>query len=252
MSISELDFPTVTVCPPKGSNTALNYDLIKADNNSLTHQDRETLIEAAYNIFIEPYHQHIIRTMLGMVSPGNVDQVYKGFQSFPRPYGGSGFEVVMWNNSGIMQNVGFGDELDSVINTKEHLQHMVIQFPSNMDEIVGLGTLVINLEYETKKVEGWQEEVKYSEGPTYKVYTESKTWEDAEATCQSDGGHLASVHSEREQLQLTAQYGKLSFWIGGRRPAWSWAWSWSDGSPWGYTRLNLDNRHSGLCLQTQS
>ena len=25
--ISELDFPTVTVCPPEGPNTALNYDL---------------------------------------------------------------------------------------------------------------------------------------------------------------------------------------------------------------------------------
>ena len=38
--IADLDFPTVTVCPSKDSLTALNYDLMKADNNSLTEQDR--------------------------------------------------------------------------------------------------------------------------------------------------------------------------------------------------------------------
>ena len=27
--IADLDFPTITVCPPKGSNTALNYDLTR-------------------------------------------------------------------------------------------------------------------------------------------------------------------------------------------------------------------------------
>ena len=33
--ISELDFPTVTICPPEGSNTALNYDLARARNITL-------------------------------------------------------------------------------------------------------------------------------------------------------------------------------------------------------------------------
>ena len=34
--ISELDFPIVTVCPPQGSNTVLNYDLVRARNITLT------------------------------------------------------------------------------------------------------------------------------------------------------------------------------------------------------------------------
>ena len=42
-ALSDLPFPTVTVCPPKGSNTALNYDLMKANNDSLTDEDRENL-----------------------------------------------------------------------------------------------------------------------------------------------------------------------------------------------------------------
>ena len=43
--IADLDLPTVTVCPPKGSRTALYYDLMKADNNSLTEENREELKE---------------------------------------------------------------------------------------------------------------------------------------------------------------------------------------------------------------
>ena len=42
--ISELEFPTVTVCPPENSNTALNYDLMRAINITLTDKDRQALI----------------------------------------------------------------------------------------------------------------------------------------------------------------------------------------------------------------
>ena len=33
--IDNLDFPTVTVCPPKDSNTAIYHDLVKAGNKTL-------------------------------------------------------------------------------------------------------------------------------------------------------------------------------------------------------------------------
>ena len=48
--ISELEFPTVTVCPPRGSHTALNYDLVKAGNQSLSQEDRDNLKQAAFSI----------------------------------------------------------------------------------------------------------------------------------------------------------------------------------------------------------
>ena len=49
--IDDLDFPTVTVCPPLGSNTALNFDLMRADNNSLTQEMRKNLSQKAREIF---------------------------------------------------------------------------------------------------------------------------------------------------------------------------------------------------------
>ena len=43
-SIADLEFPTVTVCPPEGSNTALNYDLLRLRNRTLTKEEKLTVV----------------------------------------------------------------------------------------------------------------------------------------------------------------------------------------------------------------
>ena len=40
--ITELKFPAVTVCPPKGTNTALNYALRNIKTDSLTEIERQS------------------------------------------------------------------------------------------------------------------------------------------------------------------------------------------------------------------
>ena len=40
--IATLPLPIITICPPENSNTALNVDLVKAGNISLTDDDRQT------------------------------------------------------------------------------------------------------------------------------------------------------------------------------------------------------------------
>ena len=39
--ITELEFPTVTVCPPRGSNTALNHLLEKVKDANFTKEERQ-------------------------------------------------------------------------------------------------------------------------------------------------------------------------------------------------------------------
>ena len=107
--ISDLDFPTVTVCPPKGSHTALNYDLMKADNHSLTEQDRLVLMHEAHQIFIKPSHLVYIESMFAAGNPENVKQMFEGFQTTPKPYGGTGFETIGWNNQGTFRTPMFGE-----------------------------------------------------------------------------------------------------------------------------------------------
>ena len=51
--ITELEFPTVTVCPPRGSNTALNHLLGKVKDVNLTEEERQELLDISKEVFLE-------------------------------------------------------------------------------------------------------------------------------------------------------------------------------------------------------
>ena len=86
--IKYLNFPTVTVCPPKGSPTALNYDLIKARNFSFSENERQTLKDSASTIF-HPLSLHLefISLMESTTNERNIANIYDLTQSFPKPCG---------------------------------------------------------------------------------------------------------------------------------------------------------------------
>ena len=65
--ISMLEFPTVTVCPTMGSTTALNYDLLKAENQSMSEKDRENLKEKLFEIFLHSSHESYASSMLDVL-----------------------------------------------------------------------------------------------------------------------------------------------------------------------------------------
>ena len=63
--------------------------------------------------------------------------------------------------------------------------------------------LVIQLEADMHKKEGWIETLTYSgESKQFKLFSETKSWEEAENVCQSQGGHLASVVTEEEKGEV--------------------------------------------------
>ena len=80
LSISDLEFPNVTVCPPKGSNTALNYDLMKADNHLMTEQQKEKLSQDAYSVFVDAPFQEYFDRLLSQANPENTENLFRGFQ----------------------------------------------------------------------------------------------------------------------------------------------------------------------------
>ena len=45
--ISNVTFPLVSVCPPKGTNTALNLDILKFENKSISNSVRSKLLKYA-------------------------------------------------------------------------------------------------------------------------------------------------------------------------------------------------------------
>ena len=92
---------------------------------------------------------------------------------------------------------------------------------------------------------GWQEDVTTNKGGPvqFKYINNNKTWADAEVHCQVEGGHLASVLSKRDQVEIRKLGGsfagstmwKKKVWIGGSDRTEEGVCRWVDGSPWQYT-----------------
>ncbi|XP_059214274.1 galactose-specific lectin nattectin-like [Centropristis striata] len=74
-------------------------------------------------------------------------------------------------------------------------------------------------------------------------YYTAKTWIEAEKTCLSVSGNLASVHSIEDHTFLHEHIRRVAgtnrrTWIGGFDAVKEGMWQWSDGTPFDYTRWN--------------
>ena len=233
--IDDLDFPVVTICPPKSSNTALYHDLAKAGNGSLSEKDKTTLRDSAYKIFMETPHKAYVKKMSAISHMGNLDQVYQGFHSLPKPYKHNGFEIKMWYPNGTITSPWYGGEYVEEFYKEDRDFHVVLELPNEIKERIGSGSLLIELEIDTREEKGWIEQIGNTAIPyNYTLHKTEKTWTEAEAECQKEGGHLASVTSEEVNKELRRLGASTSyFWVGGRKE--SGLLSWSDKSAWGYT-----------------
>ena len=247
--IDDLDFPVVTICPPKDSNTALYPDLVQAGNGTLSERDKATLKGSAFRIFMEQTHKEYVNKMLPMLYMGNMDQVLKGFHSLPNPYNqANSFEIKMWNINGTITTPWFGEDFVEDYYKEDREFFMVLQFPDDIKEQIGSGTLIIELEVDTREEKDWIEDVLIV---NYTLHRTEKTWTEAEAECQREGGNLVSVISEtvNEFIQSMAHYYE-SVWLGGRKELGEW--SWADNSTWGFSdwKDGQSNGEDGSCVYT--
>ena len=68
----------------------------------------------------------------------------------------------------------------------------------------------------------------------YKLYGPGKNLVDADAHCKSQGGQLASIHSEQDHARAVEAAEGNSVLLGGRREK-VLGWRWSDNSTWDFT-----------------
>ena len=230
--IDDLEFPKVTVCPPKDSNTALYHDLVKAGNRSLSDDERKTLRRASHQIFTEQAHKQYVKKMSALSQMGNILQVFQGFQSLPTPYNEEhGLKIKMRSLNGTITTPWFEKDYVDEFYQWDRDFLIVLDLPSDIKDLVGKGSLTINLEVDTREDQGWVEEVHLL--PNFTLHTEKKYWPDAESHCQEEGGHLASVTSEEVNQALKSVAAGKNVWLGGRQVLGKW--TWSDKSPWGFT-----------------
>ena len=114
--------------------------------------------------------------------------------------------VKMWNKNGTISTPWYGEDFDKAFYKEDRDIHMVLELPEDIKDQVGSGSLVIELEMDTRTEREWTEQVSYKVGNEsnpgitwkhfYTLHTIPMSWKEAEAECQREGGHLASVRNE--------------------------------------------------------
>ena len=182
--ITELEFPSVTVCPPWGSNTALNYLLEKVKYVNFTKEKRQELLNIARDVFIDLPNKKNSKQIIRMLSFDNMRRIASGQINLP--------EVVVQNNG-------------------DFNMHFMIELSDYVVELVGDGQLVLSVESE----EEWSYML---QNTSYRMYRNGKSLNmlDAEDFCLTLDSHLASVVSEEEQDNIKQVATKLDIWLGGK------------------------------------
>ena len=89
---------------------------------------------------------------------------------------------------------------------------------------------------------------------SYKLYKKRKTWTEAALHCESEGGQLASIHSQWEQMLAEKAAESLReeeefAWLGGRRNLDQW--QWHDNSSWSFTNWKSDDSEQEIYVISQ-
>ena len=211
--IEELDFPNITICPPSGYNTALNYDLVEASKLTLTDEDRSNITLAARQAFLIDSYSDFSDLMLAVTNPTNIEAINSGLQRAPTPYSQDGFEVTSWAPSGSLSTPWFGQtfggaagsKLDQLFYKTNHSYHYILdmsQIPSS-ETVDNNWFLVLNIEVKTREEKLWKETVQISKGApkTFKFFSEEMYWHKIDPYCVYEGGRFASILTDEEQTQ---------------------------------------------------
>ena len=235
--ISELKFPNVTVCPPKATNTALNYDLMMTQNVSLSLQDRETLKTENNKIFLKGPAKNYAQHFINAINPENLAAVFEGYHSFPL-FKDKEIEMRISSENGSITSPGFGQGFDEDLYFSDQTYHYVLDL-TRLDQTLGSGRVVVTI---TTTTGGASQELTYGDWDMFRFHNDYKSWSEAEQTCVLGGGQLASVLSVGDQRQVEDAVTVLtsSVWLGARLEPGQAGWSWVSGHQVGYNNWGAE------------
>jgi len=95
--------------------------------------------------------------------------------------------------------------------------------------------------------------VKSFEDHHYVLYTQPMTWKEAKRSCESVGGHLATITSQEEDDWIRKTFPQSwQFWLGATDEAKENEWQWVTGEDWQYSSWGSDQsggkNENALCL----
>ena len=227
--ISDLDFPTITVCPPERSNTILNYDLMRAANMTLTDQNRQTLVNLSRDLLIHAPALKFAKQALAMINENNVPNLFGKVseQTYPFPYiddiiDKPGFEIWSSALNGDYTSPGFAQPIDCNL-TYPNVRFTLL-LPLDKRDLTN-ETFELSVLVESNKEVG----MKFRKGSKFVYVHSAEKWVDAEKMCRGKGGHLASVRHFKDHQKVSVSDEKA--WLGGTDEDVEDEWLWPDGSP---------------------
>ena len=118
-----------------------------------------------------------------------------------------------------IQTPHLGETLDEASSDRSlgHVYKAILTPPKDLVQQMESQSLVIELD----TVMNGSDEIKAYTGG-YKLYKKPKSWSQAEAHCEREGGHLASIHSQWEQTLAKEAAEGNSVWLGGRKNGGRW------------------------------
>ena len=105
--VADLPFPNITICPPKGLNGALKYDLMRLAKMSLSAEKTEELIQIAALVFNEEGGNMFLK----MIGEENIENYYEGFQKVTEER--DNITVEMSNVNGTFVSPFYGEKMTS-------------------------------------------------------------------------------------------------------------------------------------------
>ena len=84
--------------------------------------------------------------MLASVDP---KMIAEGSQSIPVTYGKNGFEILQWKTNGSIKTPCYKEAFKKAYFLRDKYHHRVLDFPNDIADQVGNGTLVIELDIDT-------------------------------------------------------------------------------------------------------
>ena len=251
--ISELEFPTVTVCPPRGSNTALNHLLEKVKDVNFNDEERQELLGISNEVFIKIPNKKFAKQMAELVSDDHMRSIVNGQSRMPEVDEEGMITLISFQPEGNFSTPGFLDsDYKGDFFRRPQSLNFVLALPNNVEEMVGEGAPVISMETEGNWTWSRRGNWNWFQGERFRIHDESMSHDAAEKYCVSQGGHLASVGSEREldQIKKVVEAGKghHRIWLGGRRIPERGVWQWLDGTDWDFQNGKISSTWGGHCL----
>ena len=256
--IADLGFPKVIVCPPRGSNTALNHDLVKVGEGSPSEEKKQEMAKAVEKIFVEDPHEEYAMQRTALINKENLRDLYIGLQPLPKdvkyiiPHKRAKDMVEL--RSTALKGRFSSPRIKKLSNpswerSERHTRY-VLDFPGNIKELIGShGTLVIEISVNINDSEEFITVNRGGESKFVKLQR-SNSWQDAEDQCLEKGGHLASILAPEEKRQLddNPDYDIRQYILGGKRV--NGEWTWSDGNIFinDNTSFYIDKTYDGDCL----